>query len=343
MKKISFILFLASTIFFVSCKPKNNEEKKVETEIPLIKTMVIEKKNIDRTVTYSANIMAYEENHLAPAAAGRVDKILVDVGDVVTKGQTLVLLDRTNYNQTKIQFEKLKIDLLRMDSLYKVGGVSKQQYEQVKVQYDVTKNTLDFLEENTTLKSPINGVITGKYLNDGELFAMSPVPSIGKPAIISIMNLNSVKLLVAIPEAYFPSVKRGMESIITLDIYPNKEFKGKIDKIYPTIDNMTKTFTVEIVIPNPNQLLRPGMFAKAELNLGKVESMLVPSYAVLKQTGSNERYVFVYQNGTAVRRVVQIGVILDDMLEVVSVLNVNDELIFQVHTSLLDGMKVKKQ
>lgn len=343
MKKISFILFLASTIFFVSCKPKNNEEKKVETEIPLIKTMVIEKKNIDRTVTYSANIMAYEENHLAPAAAGRVDKILVDVGDVVTKGQTLVLLDRTNYNQTKIQFEKLKIDLLRMDSLYKVGGVSKQQYEQVKVQYDVTKNTLDFLEENTTLKSPINGVITGKYLNDGELFAMSPVPSIGKPAIISIMNLNSVKLLVAIPEAYFPSVKRGMESIITLDIYPNKEFKGKIDKIYPTIDNMTKTFTVEIVIPNPNQLLRPGMFAKAELNLGKVESMLVPSYAVLKQTGSNERYVFVYQNGTAVRRVVQIGVILDDMLEVVSGLNVNDELIFQGHTSLLDGMKVKKQ
>ncbi|HOU98217.1 MAG TPA: efflux RND transporter periplasmic adaptor subunit [Bacteroidales bacterium] len=343
MKKISFILFLASTIFFVSCKPKNNEEKKVETEIPLIKTMVIEKKNIDRTVTYSANIMAYEENHLAPAAAGRVDKILVDVGDVVTKGQTLVLLDRTNYNQTKIQFDKLKIDLLRMDSLYKVGGVSKQQYEQVKVQYDVTKNTLDFLEENTTLKSPINGVITGKYLNDGELFAMSPVPSIGKPAIISIMNLNSVKLLVAIPEAYFPSVKRGMESIITLDIYPNKEFKGKIDKIYPTIDNMTKTFTVEIVIPNPNQLLRPGMFAKAELNLGKVESMLVPSYAVLKQTGSNERYVFVYQNGTAVRRVVQIGVILDDMLEVVSGLNVNDELIFQGHTSLLDGMKVKKQ
>lgn len=343
MKRIPSILILATIMFFVSCKSKNNEEKKVETETPIVKTMLVEKKIIDRTITYSANIMAYEENHLAPAAAGRVDKILVDVGDVVTKGQTLVLLDRTNYNQTKIQFDKLKIDLLRMDSLYKVGGVSKQQYEQVKVQYDVTKNTLDFLEENTTLKSPINGLITGKYLNDGELFAMSPVPSIGKPAIISIMNLSSVKLLVAIPEAYFPSVKKGMESTITLDIYPNKDFKGKIDKIYPTIDNMTKTFTVEIIIPNSNQLLRPGMFAKAELNLGKVESMLVPSYAVLKQTGSNERYVFVYQNGTAVRKVVQIGVILDDMLEIVSGLSVNDELIFQGHTSLLDGMKVKKQ
>lgn len=343
MKKASFIFILAIATAFSSCNQKKTEEKKVENEIPVVKTMMIQKKNMERTITYSANIMAYEENHLAPAAAGRVDKILVDVGDVVTKGQTLVLLDRTNYNQTKIQFEKLKLDLMRMDSLYKVGGVSKQQYEQIKMQYDVTKNTLDFLEENTTLKSPINGIITGKYLNDGELFAIIPVPSIGKPAIISIMNLSSVKLLVAIPEAYFPLVKKGMESTITLEIYPNKVFKGKIDKIYPTIDNMTKTFTVEIVIPNPNQLLRPGMYAKAELNLGKVDALLVPAYAVLKQTGSNERFVFTYNNGTAKRKVVQIGAIIDDMLEIVNGLQENDELIYQGHTSLLEGMQVKKQ
>ncbi|NSW45127.1 MAG: efflux RND transporter periplasmic adaptor subunit [Bacteroidales bacterium] len=343
MKKASLIFILAMVIVFSSCNQKQTEEKKVENEIPIVKTMLVQKKNIERTITYSANIMAYQENHLAPAAAGRVEKILVDVGDIVTKGQTLVLLDRTNYNQSKIQFEKLKLDLMRMDSLYKVGGVSKQQYEQIKMQYDVTKNTLDFLEENTTLKSPINGVITGKYLNDGEMFAMSPVPSIGKPAIISIMNLSTVKLLVAIPEAYFPAVKKGMVSTIMLDIYPDKKFKGKIDKIYPTIDNMTKTFTVEIVIPNPNQLLRPGMFARAELNFGQVDALLVPAYAVLKQTGSNERFVFIYKDGIAKRKVVQIGSVIDDMLEIVNGIQEGEELIYQGHTSLLDGMQVKKQ
>jgi len=343
MKKTSFILMLIMMVIISSCNQKQTEEKKVENEIPMVKTMLVQKKKIERTVTYSANIMAYEENHLAPAAAGRVEKILVDVGDIVTKGQTLVLLDRTNYNQSKIQFEKLKLDLMRMDSLYKVGGVSKQQYEQLKMQFDVTKNTLDFLDENTTLKSPINGVITGKYLNDGELFAMSPVPSVGKPAIISIMNLSMVKLLVSIPEAYFPTVKKGMVSTITLDIYPDKTFKGKVDKIYPTIDNMTKTFTVEIIIPNPNQLLRPGMFAKAELNLGQIDALIVPAYAVLKQTGSNERFVFIYKDGKAKRQVVQIGAIMDDMLEIVNGLQENDELIYQGHTALLDGMSVNKK
>ncbi len=342
MRKISLMTAILTMVMLISCKQKTNNEKTAVKEITNVKTMVMQKKTIDRTVTYSANIMAYEENHLAPAAAGRVEKILVDVGDVVTKGQTVVLLDRTNYNQARIQFDKVKIDLIRTDSLLKQGGISQQQYDMVKMQYDVAKNSMDFLDENTTLKSPINGVITGKYLNDGELFAMSPAPSVGKPAIISIMNLSSVKLLVAVPEAYFPVIKKGMESKVVLDIYPDKVFTGNIGKIYPTIDNMTKTFNVEIIIPNPNQLLRPGMYAKAELNLGKIDALIVPLYAVLKQTGSNERYVFIYQNGKALRKIVQVGAVFDDMLEIVSGLNTNDELIYEGHTLLLDGMDVKK-
>lgn len=343
MKNNLMIGLAAGLLTLASCSSKNNEQAQKKEEIPTIKTMMVEKKNIERKLTYSATIMAYEENHLAPATAGRVDKILVDIGDVVTKNQVVAMLDRTNYNQAKIQYEKLKLDFMRMDSLLKVGGVSKQQYEQLKMQLDVAKNNLDFLDENTTLRSPINGVVTGKYLNDGEMFAMSPAPGIGKPAIVSIMNLSSLKLLIAVPEAYLPGLKNGMNCSVLADIYPDKKFSGKIQKIYPTIDIMTKTVTVEVVVPNAQQILRPGMFAKAEIYFGNAESILVPSYAVLKQVGSNERYVFVYKNGKAVRKVVQIGMVLDDMLEITSGLMVGDELIYQGHTSLLDGMNVQKK
>ncbi len=342
MKQNFFIGLAICWIALASCNSTQKEQAQTE-EVPKVKTLIVEKKLIERKLTYSANIMAYEENHLAPSTAGRVDKLLVDVGDVVSKGQVVVMLDRTNYNQAKIQYDKLLLDFVRMDSLFKVGGISKQQYEQLKMQLDVAKNNLEFLDENTTLRSPINGVITGKYLNDGELFAMTPAAGIGKPAIVSIMNLSSVKLLVAVPESYLPYLKKGMSCNVYAEVYADKKFNGKVQKIYPTVDNMTKTVTVEIVIPNPQQILRPGMFAKAELYFGEAEAIVVPSYAVLKQVGSNERYVFIYSNGKVTRKVVQIGTILDDMLEITKGLNHGDELIYQGHTSLLDGMNVQKK
>ncbi len=343
MKTTLIIGLAAGLLTLASCSSKNNEQAQNKEEVPTVKTMTVEKKTIERKLTYSATIMALEENHLAPATAGRVDKILVDVGDVVSRGQVVVMLDRTNYNQAKIQYEKLTLDFMRMDSLLKAGGVSKQQYEQLKMQLDVAKNNLDFLDENTTLRSPINGVVTGKYLNDGEMFAMSPAPGIGKPAIVSIMNLSSVKLLVAVPESYLPNLRKGMDCSVYAEIYPDKKFTGKIQKIYPIVDNMTKTVTVEIVVPNAQLILRPGMFAKAELYFGDAETILVPSYAVLKQVGSNERYVFVFKDGKAIRKVVQIGMVLDDMLEIINGLTLGEELIYQGHTSLLDGMNVQKK
>ncbi len=237
MKTTLIIGLAAGLLTLASCSSKNNEQAQNKEEVPTVKTMTVEKKTIERKLTYSATIMALEENHLAPATAGRVDKILVDVGDVVSRGQVVVMLDRTNYNQAKIQYEKLTLDFMRMDSLLKAGGVSKQQYEQLKMQLDVAKNNLDFLDENTTLRSPINGVVTGKYLNDGEMFAMSPAPGIGKPAIVSIMNLSSVKLLVAVPESYLPNLRKGMDCSVYAEIYPDKKFTGKIQKIYPIVDD----------------------------------------------------------------------------------------------------------
>ncbi len=346
MKKISFKVLSMIILmgFMVSCgnngkENKTADDQKIEQVVD-VTIQKVEKIQINRALTYPVSIQAFKENHLAPATAGRVERILVDVGDRVIAGQVVAELDRTSYHQAKIQFDKLSLDLLRMDSLLKVGAVARQQYDAVKMQYDMAKANVDFLRDNTTLRSPINGTITGKYLNDGEMFTLAPVPGLGKPAIISIMQLDRLKLLVGISSEYLTQIKVGTPVSVTTDIYPGKKFQARIGKIYPTVDEMTKNFMVEIYMDNPGQMLRPGIFARASINLGLDQAILVPAFLVQKQPGTAERFVFVNENGVARRKSVEPGDVFNDKIEIRKGLSEGDELIATGQTRLRDSLKI---
>lgn len=343
MKNKNFlaIVLLMNLAFLISCSNSKSSETTVQ-QTPNVVTSTVELSSIERIIRYPVTILAYKENHLAPATAGRVEKILVDIGDPVKTGQVVAQLDRTNYQQAYIQYQKILLDLMRMDSLLKVGAIAPQQYDQVKMQYDIAKTNLEFLEDNTTLKSPIDGEVTGKYLNDGEMFTMSPAPGIGKPAIVSIMQLNRLKMLVGVSSKYLPNIKRGMKVDITSEIYPGKVFTGSIDKIYPTVDNMSKTFTVEVIINNQGHILRPGLFATASIDIGKDEALVIPSFIVQKQSGTNERFVFIYEDGKAIRKSIEVGDVFDDKVEIVSGLNPGDELIIEGQMAVKDGQSVNR-
>lgn len=347
MKTIPFRFFALLIVggLVLSCGKTAKQGKTTQannnSEVIEVTLQKVVKSQINRVLTYPATIQAFKENHLAPATASRVERILVEVGDRVSAGQIVAELDRTSYYQAKIQFDKLAIDLQRMDSLLRVGAVALQQFDAVKMQYDVAKTTMEFMRDNTMLRSPINGVITGKYLNDGEMFTMAPVPGIGKPALVSIMQLDRLKLLVGISSEYFSKIKLGMPVRVTTDIYPNREFLGKIGKIYPTVDEMTKNFTVEIYLENFGNMLRPGMFAKASISLGLDEAILVPAFLVQKQPGTAERFVFIQENGVARRKVVEPGDVFDDQLEIRQGLAEGDQIVATGQTRLRDGMSIK--
>ncbi|MDK2909231.1 MAG: rane fusion protein multidrug efflux system [Bacteroidales bacterium] len=344
-KSLGVLALLTLMGLLVSCGKTNRDTKSAEadngSQVVEVTTEKVVKAQINRVLTYPATIQAFKENHLAPATAGRVERILVDIGDKVYAGQVVAELDRSTYYQAKIQFDKLALDLQRMDSLLRVGAIARQQYDAVKMQYDVAKTNMEFLRDNTVLRSPIAGEITGKYLNDGEMFTMAPAAGIGKPAIVSIMQLDRLKLLVGISSEYFSQIKLGMPVSITTDIYPGKEFKGKIGKIYPTVDEMTKNFTVEIYLDNPGKMLRPGMFAKASISLGMDEAILVPAFIVQKQPGTAERFVFIHENGVARRRVVELGDVFDDKVEIRKGLAEGDEIVVTGQTRLHDGVQIQ--
>jgi membrane fusion protein (multidrug efflux system) len=341
-------LIIAGGVLLTACgqkdKPAGGSAKDTAAEavssIP-VRVMPVTKTKIARTIDYTATIQAFEEVNMAPSTPGRVDKIYVEVGDRVQKGQKLFLMDRTQYYANKIQLSNLEKDLARMDTLLKVGSIKAQTYDQTKAQYEVMKTNVDFMEENTLLVAPFNGIITGKYLEDGELYSGAPTAS-GKAAVVTLMQINPVKVIVSISEQYYPLIKNDMKARVTADVYPGKEFSGRIFRVYPTIDATSRTFRVEIEIPNNSEILRPGMFARVYIDMGEIEAFVVPSDAVLMQEGTNDRYIFVVNGNTASRRMVKLGKRFDDIVEIAEGdLKEGDSLVVDGQARLSDGLTVE--
>lgn len=331
MKFLTLCVVAGTLTIGTSCsskKDKTSETEKVDSiqSIP-VKTMIVEQELINRPIEFTASIIPFEEVHLAPSTPGRIEKINVEIGDNVNRGQVVAIMDRTNLEQARINLMKLETDFRRLDTLKKTKSIAEQQYDQIKSAYDMAKNSYQFLQENTKLKAPFSGVISGKYFEDGEIYSGAPIASVGKPAILSIVQINRLKALIGISASYFPLITNGMKANVVSDVYPELEFKGEIFKIYPTIDKATKTFTVEVKIQNNNLKLRPGMFAKIKLNLGKENAILVPNIALIKQTGTNDMYLFVNKNNVAIKTLIKTRGMIDDKIEIIEGITVGDEII----------------
>ncbi len=308
----------------------------------MVEILELEQQLISRTIEYTSSLIPFEENHLVPSSPGRIEKIYVEIGDRVSRDDLLVQMDRTQLHQAMIQLQNIENDFRRLDTLNKVGSISKQQYDQMKAQYDIAVSNVEFLQENTVLRAPFAGVISGKYYEDGEFYSGTPTTPAGKAAIVSIAQINPMKAEVNISEKYFPMIRTGMDATVTCDIYPGKSFPGKVMMIHPTIDPATRSFTMEIKISNDREMLRPGMFSRVTMKLGEEMALVVPAVAVLKLQGSNERFVFLEENGVARRITVEIGKRFDDKIEVISgQLSAGSRLIVTGQARLIDGDRVQ--
>lgn len=291
MKKSIQLVALLLTVVMGSCtggKDKAATEHVVEK--PKVKVADVKARPVDQIQEYTATVEAEAKNNIAPSSPVRIDQIFVEVGDRVSKGQKLVQMDAANLKQTKLQLDNQEIEFNRMDELYKVGGASKSEWDASKMQLDVQRTAYKNLLENTSLVSPINGVVTARNYDNGDMY------SGGNPVLV-VEQITPVKLMINVSESYFTQVKKGEPVDVKLDVYGDEIFKGTINLIYPTIDAATRTFPIEIKLDNRDQRVRPGMFARATLNFGTADNVVVPDLAIVKQAGSGDRYVYVYKDG----------------------------------------------
>lgn len=339
MKKTWNLALCAAVIGLVlsSCSGGKGStgDGEVTNEKPRVKVAYVESRAVDQIEEFTANVEAENTNSIAPSTPMRIKKILVEVGDNIKKGQKLVQMDEAALIQSRTQLENIRLEFTRTDELYKSGGVSKSAWDAQKTSLDVAQTAYDNLLENTVLLSPVNGVVTARNYDNGDLYNGTP--------ILVVEQIKPVKVKINVSESYFSQVKLGMEAKLKFEVYGDEEFTGKVSLVYPTIDSQTRTFPVEITLKNADGRVRPGMFARVVMTFGVKDHVVVPDQAIVKQVGSGERFVYVYKDGKVSFNRVVLGRRMDKEYELVSGVENGAQVVVAGQSRLNDGMEVELQ
>lgn len=333
MKKI--LMMIAAAAMTAGCTGKRTTASAPEENRVLTRGVVAEETAVRLIEEFTSEIEPYRENDVTPAASGvHIDRILVEVGDAVREGQLVVSLDPTQYTQQLVQLQTIESDYNRLLPVYEAGGISTQQIEQARAQLDVQREVVANLKKNIEVRSPISGVVTARNYESGDLFAQQP--------ILHIMQIDPLKVIVNISEQFFPQVKVGMPVSLYVEIFPEESFTGRVSLIYPALDAATRTFKVEVTVPNGAGRLRPGMYARTSFDMGGKTGVMVPDVAVQKQVGSAERYVYVIVGDTvAERRSVEVGRQVGDRVDILRGVASGEQVAVTALSKLFDGARVE--
>ncbi|MCH5228995.1 MAG: efflux RND transporter periplasmic adaptor subunit [Muribaculaceae bacterium] len=344
-KKIYFTSLLLSTFtLFFSCsgeKENNEVEKK-----PTVKIERVESRDVEQINVYTATVEPELINNISSSTPNRIKEIFVDEGFNVSKGQTVAILDDINITSYELQVANAKasLDNIRQDyeravKLLEIGGGTQQSVDQMKLQLTNAENslasaerTLRNVKENTILVSPISGVVTARNYDPGDMTGALP--------IVTVAQVNPVKIIINIPESELSKVSKGMPATITFDTYGDEVFDGHVTMVSPTVDTNSRTFSVEIGLQNSEGKILPGMFGRVRLELGRANHVVVPDRAIVKQPGSANQYVYVFHNGKVSYNKVEIGQRLGNAYELLSGVQPGDSVVVTGQTKLADGVAV---
>lgn len=279
--------------------------------------------------------------------------------EVIASEKAIADGDKTSYDISKKNYEREK-------QLFQSGNIAQADLEQAeqklssaKAKYDSDVETLNSMEngptksdinaaaatvnqaqaavnyinvqmENTTINGPISGIVINRNINPGEV--VSPGGQ-----LLTIADTSMLKLKATVSQQVIKLLQLDQSISIFIDIYPNKEFKGKIDKLGPIAVNTGQYFPIEISIQNPGDI-KAGLSAHASIDLDTNEGIIVPAAAVVQNKGQN--YVFVIKSGKASKRIVTIGLKNDKEIMIEKGLDVGEQVAITNTNNLLDNMTV---
>lgn len=337
---------LALTMAGCGDKQKTSAAEEEENTKINVKVATVEERDVADIVILTASIEADKVNNITSNAPNRIKQIFVDEGMKVSKGQRLVVLDDVNTTSYQLQVDNAKANLRNIEvnynralELFKIGGGTKQQVDQMELQLVNARNTLASAEralrnvqENTVLTAPVNGVVTARNYDPGDMTGNLPILTIG--------TVNPVKAVINVSESQFSRIHLGMPATLELQAYPDENFTGKITMIAPTIDANSRSFGVEVTLPNHDGRILPGMFGRVTLNLGEAKHAVVPDKAVEKQRGSGDYYVYIVRDGKIVLSKVELGQRLDAYYELLSGVEPGEQVVVTEKSKLTNGAAV---
>ncbi|HEY1025592.1 MAG TPA: efflux RND transporter periplasmic adaptor subunit [Sphingobacteriaceae bacterium] len=342
---VSIIVAIAFIGWVLSNNKKENEAKTAivaqgAAGDVTVRVAPIAKSPIDLDFSVNGNFQASQRITFNAENSGRITKILVDEGSHVSKGQLIATIE-TDILSVDVQtaqdaYQNAQRDQERYESSFKTGGVTQQQLDQARLN---TRNALARLQQakvrvgNANVKAPFNGIVNKRFIEQGAY--VSPGNQ-----LFEIVDVSKLKLAVTVNEAQVANLKVGDKVRVKSNVFPDKNFTGRISFIAPQADN-SLNFPVEIEIANnADDVLKAGMYGTAIFEFPEqAPAITVPRTAFIGSVSSNKVYVLGGDNTAKARRVIA-GRVLGDQVEILEGLNEGETVITSGQINLVDGTKV---
>jgi len=356
MEKI-LLLSLVLVLFGFGCKDrvvKGTAQEAIPVEVVKARYATIE-----RYISATGNILPRQRVIINPKVPGKIEKIYVDEGDFVKKDAPLIQLERTDFvialeaaeaalAEAEAQLEQAERDYGRFSELIKKRVISQQRYEEVKTAYKLAqaryrsaqaalRNARTQLAD-TLIRAPFSGYVTARFMDPGQRAYTMPPSN-----ILELMDISKVRLIIDIAERELPYLKAKAPVEVEVDAYPDRHFRGEVDAIYPKLDPVTRTFKVEVVIPNKDARLRAGMFARVRILAQRRRTLVVPRDAIMRMPATGVDYLFVVEGGRAQQRNVQIGLSQENLVEIRQGVQEGEMVVVAGQHNLSTGARVKIQ
>jgi HlyD family secretion protein len=269
-----------------------------------ISTAVAERGNLVLTVSSTGIVEPTLTVDLKSKASGEIIELPIEEGDAVSEGKLIARLDatttKTAYDQALADLEVARKSLSlaikeanRADELFRQGLISELEHENAILSREQANSVLvkanagleDAKERlsETVIKSPIDGIVLQKYVEKGQIIASGISAVSGGTIIATVADLSRVYVTTAVDEVDIGSIKPGQKATIIAESYPDREFRGEVQRIHPQakMEQNVTTFDVTIEVDNSEGLLMAGMNASVEITAGYVENaLLIPREAL---------------------------------------------------------------
>jgi membrane fusion protein, multidrug efflux system len=292
--------------------------------------------------------------YLTAPLSVRVEKLAVDIGDVVSPGQVLLDFDReivravltaaqSAVEQAAGDRERAALYLQRITAIYSQGLLPKLEVEKAQATLDAANTKYSEAQEklvqarkdlqHAAVTSTVAGIVMDRWINVGE------TPKV-QQALLTLGRIDHVLVVTNIAEERVGEIRLRQPATVTVTAFPNDVFEGKVVKIKPVTDPTTRTFLVYTEVANPDLKLKPGLTAFTRIKKAH-QTLAVPSVALINPTGVQESSVFVLENGSTARlRKVKVGVVAEGMTEILNGLAEGEQVVVVGQFSLRDNDQV---
>jgi len=358
-KKFALVVLAAAALSAVAAckKPAAKADPSAPTfGAAPVKVFKAARERITEKITYTGTLEALNKINITPEVGGKIARIYVEAGDRVAKGQLLAELETESI---RLQVKQAQAGVAvaeasaadaqrnkeRMDRLIKENAVSEQQREKIQLAFDAAAAQLEQARaalnmaqhalDISIMKAPFAGVIASKNAEVGDVInpMMGGAYGGGAGGVLTLMDYSKVKLAVAVSSEDIGRIRKGQEAVLRVASLPGRDFRGVVRIVNLTADPLSKKFGVEVYVDNPDAALRPGTFGDLVFEVESHENALVvPQTAILENS-----YVFVAENGKAVRKDVTLGLENTTMIEVLSGLAEGAAVVVEGNYGLEDG------